>query len=497
MKTGKLILRVSGLALLCLVFPANASLQSEINNWFDTGYANNTSPHVYKTQMGGFYSGGSYQTRVPIRPLGGWVGFRPPHFSGGCGGIDLDKGGFNMVNKQEIIDQLRAIGQNAKSLAFSMAISYISSLLSAKMDVIKDWANFFGKQMMDSCQAATALVDGAVEFGSDKLMQIKQNNCIKTLISNNGLSEDEARTACTSKGDREPTNLANQNAFGFTNGNLAWYMMMHVPMLENDLDMAEIMMNMTGTVIVNTDSASGADGGSNSIPIKPLVLENCTGDGCSDAVLDALIDRIIFGDDAKGFKGDIYLYHCSQSTRSANPLGCDELSNKGVPTKFDMTGYPSIKSKVKANIKSLYAKVYDKNATLSLEEQSFIEQAAAPIYKYILASASAFKNTDPSQDFILDNYLDAISRELVASNFFAISTEVKKMLSLDDTAPNDEYKAAYYKQLDKVISHFNKCRRDAEGDMKMILIMEENAQKYETIISSRLTPGTLASALFR
>lgn len=496
MKTNKLSVGILASCLFLGSFPAQANLQSEINSWFDSGgYTNSTAPNAYQTQLGGFYTGGSFHARVPTRQIGGWVGFQPPKFEGGCGGIDLDLGGFNMVSKDEIVQQMRAIGQNAKSLAFSMAIKYISSLLGSTMETIKGYANDLNKLQLDSCQAATMLVDGTVDFAQNKVQKMKENKCVERMKSNSGLTEDEARARCTSGGARESQNIADGNKNGFTNGNLAWFMMMHVPWLQNDLEMAEIFMNLTGTVVINTDTSSGGgSAGSKAIVYPGGVAENCLID-CNDANTEAFLNRLVFGDEDKSFKGIVTIYRCE--SRTDDPLGCQEMANNGQPEILDMSGQPSIKSKLKATLTSIYAKVHDRDATLTNEEKAFLQNVSVPIYKYILASASAFGWRDSANDPMLDNYLDAVARNMVAINIMAISTEIKRNLAKEATTATDVYKEDYKERIDLLTSSINKTRVTAVQEMNAIMEMQQNAQRYERVIASRLSPGALASALFK
>ena len=237
---------------------ASADLQGQMNSWFgDSGYVNSAPAGAYTSQMGGYYTGGNMSLRVPTRTIGDWVSVQPPKFEGGCGGIDIDLGGFNMVNKDAIVQQLRAIGQNAKALAFTMAIKYISSLLGSSIETIKGFADGLNKMQLDSCEAAASMLQYAGD-GIGSMMGKEKEGCIQVQVAQNGLSYDEARTACTSGGSRASTNTAQKNKQHFTDGNMAWFVMMQSPWLRNDLDTAELLMNMTGTVLIQRDAGGGA-----------------------------------------------------------------------------------------------------------------------------------------------------------------------------------------------------------------------------------------------
>lgn len=488
---------LAALLLGLLSMAANASLQSEVDSWFDSsGYVNGASAGAYQSQAGGYYTGGNLSLRVPTREIGGWVSVTPPRFEGGCGGIDLDLGGFNMVNKDQIVQQLRAIGQNAKALAFTMAIKYISSLLGSTMETIKGFADGLNKMQLDSCEAAAGMLAYAGD-GIGGMMGKEKEGCIQVQVSKNGLSYDEARTACTSGGGRASTMAGERNARYFTNGNMAWFVMMQSPWLRNDLDTAEILMNLTGTVIVEKDGVSASTVGVPTV-IPPMALENCgSGEGCMTMGMQAFLDALVFGGDGKGLKGDFYMFKCDPTTRTTDEMGCGLLQNGGKPVKVDLSGYPSIKGKVRNIVASIYQKVYDRNSALTADEIAFVGTVSMPIYRYILTSASAFRRTDPAQDFMLDRYLDSIAREMVASNLAAMLDNVRTHMTMDktNTAADGDKNA----QLDNILlvqKSLLAVREQSLKEMDSVLEMQEMSQKYERVIVSRMSAGTFASSMF-
>lgn len=475
---------------------ANANLQSEVNSWFDgSGYTNGAPAGAYQSQMGGYYTGGNISLRVPTREIGGWVSVQPPKFEGGCGGIDLDLGGFNMVNKDVIVQQLRAIGQNAKALAFTMAIKYISSLLGSTMETIKGFADGLNKMQLDSCEAAAGMLAFAGD-GIGGMMGKEKEGCIQVQVAKNGLSYDEARTACTSGGSRASTMAAEKNGRYFTDGNMAWFVMMQSPWLKTDLDTAEILMNLTGTVIVEKTPAGASTVGVPTV-IAPMALENCTGDTCMSIGMQTFLDAIVFGDEKKGIKGDILMVKCDSSVKTADEMGCGALQDGGKPVKVDMTGYPSIKQKVNTIVKGIYTKMYQKDTSLTAQEAAFVETVAMPIYRYILTSASAFRRNDPAQDFMLDRYLDNISRDIVATNLSSMLDNVKHHMTMDKTNPAaDGYKQAYLSNIQGVQQALMGMREQSLKEMNYVLEMQELSQKYERVIISRMSAGTLSSTMF-
>lgn len=484
---------------MTVTLSASANLQGEIDSWFDSsGYSNSTSAGVYKSQIGGYYSGGSLSMRVPTRTVGGFMSYQEPKFSSGCGGLDLDMGGFNLVSKDEIVQQLRAIGQNAKSLAFSMAIKYISSLLGSTMDTIKGFANELNFNQMSSCEAAQNML-GAFGLEEEKFNNAGKEHCIKMTMSVTGATRDEALTKCTrGAGGRLPA--GDPNPFNFLKGNLAWYSMMQVPWLRTDLDTAELLMGITGTFIVITERTGTNEETFDPLYFPPAVTkENCAGDDCTDLTLEALLDYMVFGTTSGGFAGPIELIKCAPGTKTADPTGCDVLADSGQPQPIDAALVGNgIKQKLVTRIKGIYDKVYDPNATLSADEKALIETVAAPIYRYILASASAFRTTEPEKDKFLNMYIDAMAKDIVATNLAKVMEELKKNSTQESlNVLGDSSKEGYMGSVDAVAKALKGVRNKQLDTMGYVIDLQHEGQKYERVIIGRLSPGTLSSALFK
>jgi conjugative transfer pilus assembly protein TraH len=497
MKMKRFLVMCTAFCTMGLPLMASASLQSQMNDWFgDSGYTNSAGAGAYQSQMGGYYTGGNMSLRVPTRTIGNWVSVQPPKFEGGCGGIDLDLGGFNMVNKDAIVQQLRAIGQNAKALAFTMAIKYISSLLGSSMETIKGFADGLNKMQLDSCEAAASMLAFAGD-GIGEMMGKEKEGCIQVQVAKNGLSYDEARTACTSGGSRSATNAAEKNIRHFTDGNVAWFVMMESPWLRTDLDTAEILMNLTGTIVVQRDPAGGASAVGQPLRVPAMAAKSCSGTTCTTIAMETLLDALVFGDENKGLKGDIYLVKCDSSTRTGDKMSCSTLANNGEPEKVDFDSYDSMKKKVKVIVQGIYDKVYQRDVELTNEEKAFIETVAAPIYRYILSSASAFRRTNPAQDYMLDKYLDAISKDIVATNLASMLDNVKYSMSMETNNPEtDGYKKDYLESVETVQTALMSVREKSVQEMNYVVEMQERSQQYERVIVSRMSAAMLSSAMF-
>lgn len=494
MKTFKQV-GVYGLLVMSLVAvglsPAQADMSSEMNKWFDSSsYANGVGAGAYKSQIGGYYTGGNVSVRVPTKTVGNFGSIQLPSAKSGCGGIDLDLGGFNLVNKDQIVQQLRAIGQNAKALAFSMAIKYVSSLLGSTMDTVKEWADKLNGMQMDSCSAAANIM----QFAGDMITGNEEKNvavCIQIQASKNNLSYDQARRTCTSGGGKMATLDGEGSKRVFSKGNMAWFAMMQVPWLKTDLELAQLLMNITGTTIMQSNGSSDPNEETRAPMVKaPLALDGNAG-------METLMSTLIFGQSStEGYKGKIKIFKCDSLL--ADELSCVTLKNGGERIEYDLSTITGIKDKLKERIESIYTKVHDKDATLDATEKAMIETVKAPLYRYILVSATAFNYTDGNRDSLFNTYLDGLARDLMATNLQSVFTEIAYHMDIDKLNPNlDENKKNYYESIKNVMGYLAKVKDEAKRETDYALEMQSRAQQYERIITSRLSAGTFAATQFR
>ncbi len=238
------------LLLTCLLsFSSQADVGSDMDNFFnDMGYNSNvTSPGVYEGQAAGYYTGGQLFIRAPSRNYQ-LASAQAPGYRAGCSGVDLYGGGFSYVNSDQLVAALRNVGQNAVSYAFMLGLRVISPQISNVMEWIKEKADMINKLNINSCEAAADLVGGFMGIDAKENSQ-----CILTRYGNGDTMED-ARQACGAGGERNSTLASsNLNHMAFTRGNIAWRVMWKNLFLRSDTRLMEMMMNLSGTVILNKD----------------------------------------------------------------------------------------------------------------------------------------------------------------------------------------------------------------------------------------------------
>ena len=120
---------------LFLSFTASAGIEGKLLNMFNkmgfSGHAN--AGKAYLDQSGGYVTGGSLFARAPVEDHR-LMSFQAPSFGFGCGGIDLFTGGMSFISKEDLVNSLRAIGSNAMSYAYGLALQQVTPQIKAVID---------------------------------------------------------------------------------------------------------------------------------------------------------------------------------------------------------------------------------------------------------------------------------------------------------------------------------------------------------------------------
>lgn len=220
-------------------------------------------------QRRGVFDGGSVsaRSRIVSDPL---IGFSPPSWDAGCGGIDLYAGSFSFINAQQFQSLLRAIAANASGYAFQMALSAMSPHAMEIINKLQDTVQKLNAGFSNSCQLAQGLVnDAASAFEgsltaktSKTLTSLGVGDVFQTWTSSTGSGPaTQARTSMS----------ADQRANADLEGNIVWQALKRNSVGSRfpggDDSLLEAIMSITGTVIVGAPQGAG-DGRGDSSPVS-------------------------------------------------------------------------------------------------------------------------------------------------------------------------------------------------------------------------------------
>lgn len=380
--------------------PANSSINTELTGFYNNlgGAAIATPPSVAEGQSAYYVSGGNLTSRVPIRNL--QLGsIQLPKISAGCGGIDVFGGSFSMINVDEFIQMMKNIGSNAIGFAFQLALDVISPQISGELKDLRNVINAFNSYATNSCEAAQALVGGAM-----KLTGMQKSYC-QAATPRDGTVPDgaAARKFCADDGDANST-LAAQAAktdaaskdekLAFS-GNLIWEGLKKrgfQPSNQSDRDLMELIMSISGTVIVPLQDQKDADN-------NPLAIQFPIG--------GVTFHDFAQGTGAPGVSGSwlVSMLRCDDTdVDSCMTVRAYQAGPGGIKTLRTMTeGY----------VNSIASKIQNAgNGALTQAELNLIGMVRVPIFSLMQAASDVSPET---LEFIKQAVIEYASVELAYS----------------------------------------------------------------------------------
>lgn len=466
------------LSFILLVSTSHAGVGSKLKDWFnEQNYTNSTSPGVYEGQSARYLTAGGYTSRSSVTRVFNFVDVQTPKFSAGCGGIDIYMGGISGINADEFIKSLRSIGQNATSLAFMLAIQVVSPQLSGVMEDIKTWADKINSFNMDSCEAATKLVGGAMDY-----MGAKESNCTVKRMQEFQEDWNTANHACTTGGKlRDTENHGDPNKVDFVKGNIAWHVLMKDPYFRNDLDFAELIMNITGTVIIN-DQGGSSDGPSNIRVINPAMSKDH-----STSRFENIYASMLKGDK---LKEPLFLFKCIN--KDANEKSCTRISNSLQKVQSSWKG---LSTRISIIINGIIEKIYT-DTLLTSEEKGLISSTTIPVYRYLTVT-SAFFPRHSNNSRITNDISRIIAEDILLKSLNDIISQVKQQISIANNGPSLSRKFAdYQKNVEGVLDGLEQLKRANSKSADMFFEMQKRIQLYEKALMGRLGSGLVTNALW-
>ena len=474
------------LLFVCLLpATAGADISTKLDTWFNRqNFNTSTRPGIYETQSARYATLGSISYRAPIFQPYRFLTVHTPRFSAGCGGIDLYTGGFSVMNASQFVDALRAIGQNAASLAFMLAIQIVSPQLSGIMEDIQSWANEYLNMGMDSCEAATKLVGGALEFFGQK-----EGNCTIKRMQTTGEDYNTANHYCTTGGRIKATEASGggeEEQYTFTKGNLTWFVLMQNSFFTTDTQFAELIMNIVGTVIRR--DANAVDAGPTAINGIPAALND---DGSPNPSFENMIAALMYGSEATV---DLQIYRCQTAT--AIPMGCQTIRPDRQPISPGSWG-TGLHGKIKTLVQSIVSKIRT-DAGLTATETGLIGASKIPLYRFLTTASAAFPNAPGSSidvTELTDKYTNLFARNILLTELKNILDLVKfQIMNLPDNLSEDKNIEKFKPQLEGVIKGISVMTKESEDEAREYFALLREIRSYEKEIMANLGKGFMQAA---
>jgi len=403
---------------------ATASIHSEMQSFFNElgTYGNVTGPQVLKGQTGTTFTGGNLYMRIPQRNYNVF-NIAMPSAKAGCGGIDLFAGSFSFLNAEQLTALMQNLANNAIGVAFQLAIESISPELAGILKWAQDQASKLNNLNINSCQLSTGLVtaawpdqDAAQKVAARKGLDPQYNLSSDSLKSWwNQLTNPPSQT-------RNETNAIvasdPRTKEKIDNVNVVWQALNRIGI--PDSEMRELMMSLTGTVIITRNKSDDSKPDIQYIPPP---------------------QKISF----KEFIGDP-----DQATSSIKIMKCPD--NECLTPGEASTSVASFAKYSKDNLGAIIHKIKYRNAhTLSADEYKFIQGTFVPVWKIVSMSGDGYS------EGLVDVMAQLIAMDLAFTYFNEISKELQKAVwnsKSTDSATNKE-------QLDRIERRLAELREEA------------------------------------
>ncbi len=353
---------VFSLALM-FIMPVQADVNTDLNKFFNKlGFEGNaTSAAAWQGQAAGYATGGNLFLRNQVNQLQ-VMSFTPPSVNAGCGGIDAYLGSFSYINGEQLQQFVKQLMGNAAGYFFDLALQTTVPELKQAKDFLQKMATDINSMNISSCQAAQGIIGGLWPTQTVQSQKICQDIAGETNMFADWAA---SRQGCTVGGqmnsvlDKAPENQKDQV---MRNKNLMWDILNKNSMLTSNVELKQMVMNLTGTLIFDNNG-----------DVSSLMPK---------ADHQDLIKALLYGGKAQIF-GCVSTGDCLKTTTTTMTIS----ESQGLNTM------------VKNTIISIQYKL-SSDTPLTEAEKGFIQSTSVPILRYLV---------DPMQLGINSPVLPALS----------------------------------------------------------------------------------------
>ena len=447
-----------------------ASIDDKLNEWFENQQYE--SPHtqdIINAQSAGYPTRDLKESFRPLLYPSNTAEITSPRFSSGCGGIDPYSGGFSAVNSDEFIANLRNIGQNSSTLAFMLALKIVSPQIEGTIEKIQSWSQKYLELNLTSCRAASQQIGGTMNY-----LATKQANCIFTRMDRLGEDWTAANYACSTGNQLIATETNNPNAVDFTQGNLTWSIMMRDGLFSQDVEFANLIMNIVGTIIIT--NLTGIDNGR----IGIRILEPSIGSGGIDNRFDNIFSALLYGTQNNS---SLWLVSCQ------NTANCLRLNNiRAIQIAWGGI-YPTIENRLQSIITKIRTDV-----ALDQDETNFISSSPIPIYQYLKYISSYYPNNENSL-LSLSDYTLILAKDILLRSLHGVISKIKlEIAKLDGGIGIGRTISEYHRKIDRTLNGISGLKKENDFAIERILSSQNRFFIYEKELINQLNKKVILNA---
>lgn len=380
------LIKITLIGIFVLYLEVQASLGKGKSTLLDKMgvYSNVNRPKIWEDQLGGYATGGSIYARTPTSDLQ-LLSFDPPSFDAGCGGININFGGFGYIKGKQLEEMMKNIGSNALSYGVMLTIKTISPQIGDLLESLEAMARFMNSQNINSCQMGASIAAGL--FPRNEHTQ--RLACQARKMGSGGIGDKlsgyfTAREQCNDATEMVSTNSQDKEKTLLpTEYNLVWHAINKEGGNLSQGD-KEFLMSLSGTII-------GLKGKDEVVGMhhKASLVKGY-----------GMLNALIFGGEMQELK----TYVCDEANNCLHP--------KIITKKWRKED--AILYKVSAVMGSLEDKVLKENAGMSVsldgKEKDLLSRSAVPILKLISLNAGLKGH---GVKYTVEDYAEAVAFDYV------------------------------------------------------------------------------------
>ena len=332
---------------------ALANVGADLDNYFkQIGFASNTTtPKAYESQAPGLFGGGSLYARNPVREYE-LVTLDLPDYRAGCNGIDLFTGSLSYISSDKLVNLGKQVMTNGGAYAVDVMLATTVPELKQVRDFLQNTAQKINQSTINSCEMAQNLVGGVwpKTVASQEKICNDQRRMGK---SGGGHDYVAAHMACAGDAYKETMKEASRDEVRkkqvILNKNLVWSLLQDKKFTANNPELAEMVMSLTGTVIIDNDAH---------VKQVPSMADNAE-----------LLHALLGTDGSQHAK----IWGCDENINCLNVT----LKDIQIPEDKGLSG------RIRKIIQSMDEKLKT-DTKLTPEEAGFLEMTSLPVMKFLL-----------------------------------------------------------------------------------------------------------------
>ncbi|MCT7910348.1 conjugal transfer protein TraH [Arcobacter lacus] len=365
--------------------------------------------------------GGGYTIKVPNVTLTPFA-IKAPNLKAGCGGIDMVFGSLGFLDKDQFVKFAEGIMSAAPGVAFDLALKTLCPSCSETLKALQAMANQINNMSLNSCQAATALGNTALEaiVGNTTKEELSNNSVNNFFIGMNEtylkgatdyLKDGNSWLSSLGADINKPKiiQFITQNSSGYKKSLINYLIkdVSYISGLDNN-----ILRTITGDIVIGSMASGDNPTILNFIPslnAEELEKINFRNDSGQEISLQTNTEKII--NRLMGFGDDIpYTYNSSENI-IVNDFQKGELKETYTKKVNDI------------------AKKIVSRTSLTEDELQFLAYFKFPVYKIF----NALGNNEYSQEILLQSS-EKLAQMLSAQIVYELLIKVNHLIQLQSGA---------------------------------------------------------------